>query len=111
MLAASGTALSNYPDYFAGYLYGIDFAPVMTDLLLMKQQNVVTQYMKDPSKSLHLALAGPKFVFGLMTGLVESNDLYEIDHCAYDTYDTVYLVCLMVDHLMKGDYYHAIREC
>ena len=77
----------------------------------MKQHKVVTQYIEDPNKSLQSVLAGPEFLFGLITDLVESNDLYEIDHCAYDTYDTGYLVVLLVEHLMKGDYFHAIREC
>lgn len=70
---------------------GIDFAQVMTDLLPMEHHDVVAEYkaVEDNYNAVGMPiLAAPKFLGGLIYGLVGTNHLEEMENCGHDGYDT-----------------------
>jgi hypothetical protein len=88
---------------------GIDTALALTEILPIDDL-VTVQYMVTPHKLEMPVLAAPKFAAGLVFGMVEENQLAEIETCAKDGHSMIPAIEAAIKDLESGDWVKGVED-
>jgi hypothetical protein len=88
---------------------GIDTALALTEILPIEDL-VTVQYLATPHRLEMPVLAAPKWAAGLLFGLVDENQLAEIETCAKDGHLMIPAIEAAIKDLVSGDYVKGVED-